>query len=187
MTRALFQPIQLRDVTLDNRIVVSPMCQYSATDGTMSDWHTMHLGQFAIAGAGLIVVEATGVEPEGRISLGCTGLYSDANEQAMKRVIDFCKAHGSSKIGIQLSHAGRKGSTSLPWAAKQGAVPLSEGGLTPFAPSPVPFNDKYPMPQGLDDAGLARVKQAFVGATERAARAGFDLIEIHGSHGYLIH
>lgn len=187
MTRALFQPIQLRGVTLDNRIVVSPMCQYSATDGTMSDWHVMHLGQFAVAGAGLVIAEATGVEPEGRISLGCTGLYSDANEQAMRRVIDFCRRHGPAKIGIQLSHAGRKGSTAISWAAKQGMVPPSEGGWQTVAPSPVPFNDKYPMPIGLDDAGLARVKHGFVQATQRAARAGFDLIEIHGAHGYLIH
>lgn len=187
MTRALFQPIQLRGVTLPNRIVVSPMCQYSATDGTMSDWHIMHLGQFAVSGAGLVIVEATGVEPEGRISLGCTGLYSDANEAAMKRVIDFCRQHGAAKIGIQLSHAGRKASTAIPWSPKQGMVPPSEGGWQTVAPSPLAFSDKYPMPVGLDDAGLARVKRGFVQATERAARAGFDVIEIHGAHGYLIH
>jgi len=182
----LFSPIQVGGLSLANRVMVSPMCQYSASDGTMSDWHIMHLGQFAVSGPGIVFVEATGVEAEGRISPGCTGLYSDANEAAMARVIAFCRAHGQSKIGIQLAHAGRKGSTHIPWQGS-GAVEPDKGGWTPSAPSAVPFGPKYPMPHALDEAGLARVKAAFVQATRRADRAGFDAIEVHGAHGYLLH
>ncbi len=186
MTSKLFSAIALRGVELSNRIVVSPMCQYSATDGTMSDWHIMHLGQFAAAGAGLIFVEATGVEAAGRISPGCAGLYSDENEAAMARVVAFCRQHGTSKIGIQLGHAGRKASMSVPWG-KGGAVPPQEGGWQTFAPSAVAFASTYTMPTALDTEGLARVKAAFVQATQRAHRVGYDVIEIHAAHGYLLH
>ena len=186
MTSKLFSSIELRGLALANRIMVSPMCQYSATDGTMSDWHIMHLGQFAVGGAGIVFVEATGVEPEGRISPGCTGLYSDANEQAMTRVVEFCRRHGEAKIGIQLAHAGRKASTHIPWQGS-GAVAPEDGGWQPVAPSAVAFGPKYAMPRALDEAGLAGVKRGFVQATKRAQRAGFDAIEIHGAHGYLLH
>ncbi len=186
MTSKLFSPISLRGVELPNRIVVSPMCQYSATDGTMSDWHTMHLGQFAVGGAGLIIVEATGVEPAGRISPGCTGLYSDENEAAMARVVAFCREHGVAKMGVQLGHAGRKASTNVPWKRGRAVTP-DMGGWETFAPSALPFSTDYTMPTALDTDGLARVKAAFVQATQRADRAGFDVIEIHGAHGYLMH
>ena len=186
MTSKLFSPIALRGIELPNRIVVSPMCQYSATDGTMSDWHIMHLGQFAVGGAGLILVEATGVEAAGRISPGCTGLYSDENEAAMSRVVAFCRQHGAARMGIQLGHAGRKASTSVPWG-KGGAVPPEQGGWQTFAPSALAFSPSYTMPAALDADGLARVKAAFVQATQRAHRVGFDVIEIHGAHGYLMH
>jgi 2,4-dienoyl-CoA reductase-like NADH-dependent reductase (Old Yellow Enzyme family) len=182
----LFSPIALGGVAIPNRIVVSPMCQYSATDGTMSDWHLMHLGQFAVGGAGLIFVEATGVEAEGRISPGCTGLYSDANEAAMKRVVAFCRQQGIAKMGIQLGHAGRKASTRVSWERGPALTP-AEGGWETSAPSALAFNSNYTTPKALDSDGLARVKAAFVQATQRADRAGFDVIEIHGAHGYLIH
>lgn len=182
----LFSPIKLGGVAVPNRIVVSPMCQYSATDGTMSDWHIMHLGQFAVGGAGLIIAEATGVEAAGRISPGCAGLYSDANEAAMKRVVDFCRRHGAAKIGVQLSHSGRKGSTREPWNRGPAFTP-AEGGWETFAPSAVAFNQGYTTPRALDGEGLERIKAAFVQATQRADRAGFDAIEIHGAHGYLLH
>jgi 2,4-dienoyl-CoA reductase-like NADH-dependent reductase (Old Yellow Enzyme family) len=182
----LFSPITLGGVTIPNRIAVSPMCQYSATDGTMSDWHIMHLGQFAVGGAGLIFVEATGVEAAGRISPGCTGLYSDANEAAMARVVAFCREHGHARMGIQLGHAGRKASTRVPWE-RGPALTSAEGGWETSAPSALAFNPNYTTPKALDADGLARVKAAFVQATHRANRAGFDVIEIHGAHGYLIH
>ena len=182
----LFSPNALGGVAIPNRIVVSPMCQYSATDGTMSDWHLMHLGQFAVGGAGLIFVEATGVEAEGRISPGCTGLYSDANEAAMKRVVAFCRQQGIAKMGIQLGHAGRKASTRVSWERGPALTP-AEGGWETSAPSALAFNSNYTTPKALDSDGLARVKAAFVQATQRADRAGFDVIEIHGAHGYLIH
>ena len=182
----LFSPISLRGVDLANRIVVSPMCQYSAVDGTMTDWHTMHLGQFAVGGAGLIIVEATGVEPQGRITPGCTGLYSDANEAAMARVVAFCRQHGIAKMGIQLGHAGRKASTRAPWDRGPALQP-NEGGWETSAPSALAFAPTYTTPKAIDTDGLARIKAAFVQATHRADRAGFDVIEIHGAHGYLMH
>jgi len=182
----LFSPIALGGVAIPNRIAVSPMCQYSATDGTMGDWHIMHLGQFAVSGAGLIFVEATGVEAAGRISPGCTGLYSDDNEAAMKRVVAFCRQHGIAKMGIQLGHAGRKASTRVSWDRGPALMP-ADGGWETSAPSALAFNPNYTTPTALDADGLARVKDAFVQATQRADRAGFDVIEIHGAHGYLIH
>jgi len=182
----LFSPIALGGVAIANRIVVSPMCQYSAADGTMSDWHIMHLGQFAVSGAGLIFVEATGVEAAGRISPGCTGLYSDENEAAMTRVVAFCRQHGIATMGIQLGHAGRKASTRVPWERGPALTP-ADGGWETWAPSALAFNPNYTTPKSLDSDGLARVKEAFVQATQRADRAGFDVIEIHGAHGYLIH
>ncbi len=187
MPSHLFSPIRIRSLELANRIVVAPMCQYSADDGDMNDWHLMHLGQFAVSGAALVFVEATGVEAAGRISPGCVGLYSDANEAAMGRVVEFFRDYGNARIGIQLAHAGRKASTSVPW---RGHAPLADNDPSAWrtsAPSACPFADGWPTPVALDDAGLERVKQAFVDAASRAARIGFDAIEIHSAHGYLLH
>ena len=182
----LFSPAQLGSLTLDNRIVVAPMCQYSAIDGTMTDWHLMHLGQFAVGGAGLVLVEASGVEADGRITPGCPGLYNDDNEAAMARVIKFFRDHGAAKIGIQLAHAGRKASADLPW---NGGTALTEenGAWETSAPSALPYADGWHTPTALSDQGLERIKQAFVLATERAVRLGFDVIEVHAAHGYLLH
>ncbi len=186
MPSQLFTPIKLRNLELANRIVVAPMCQYSAADGTVGDWHVMHLGQFAVSGAGLLFVEATGVEPEGRITHGCVGLWSDENEAALKHVVEFCKRHGNVPIGIQLAHAGRKASTNLPW---KGGKPLSrdEGAWQTVAPSAVPFFDGWHTPIAADDAALVRIKKAFVDAAKRSERIGFEVMEIHSAHGYLLH
>jgi NADPH2 dehydrogenase len=180
----LFDPITLRGVTAPNRIVVSPMCQYSAVDGSATDWHVMHLGQFATGGAGIVFTEATAVSPEGRITPACLGLYSEANERALAPAIKLMREHGDSLIGIQLAHAGRKAGTAPPW---QGGKPLSlQQSWRPVGPSAVPFNDGWQAPIALDAAGMAKVKADFVLATERALRLGFHLIEVHGAHGYLI-
>lgn len=186
MTSRLFSPITLRGLTLPNRIVVSPMCQYSAVDGTVGDWHIMHLGQFAVGGAGLVMVEASGVEAAGRISPGCVGLYSDDNEAALARVIKFCREHSNAKIAIQLAHAGRKASVAVPWKGGASLTPET-GAWQTYGPSAVPFAPGWHTPQALDTAGLARIKAAFVQAAERAARLGFDLVELHAAHGYLMH
>ncbi|MBU2533242.1 MAG: NADH:flavin oxidoreductase/NADH oxidase [Alphaproteobacteria bacterium] len=186
MASKLFSPVKLRDLDVPNRIVVAPMCQYSAHNGSANDWHLMHLGQFAVSGVGLILVEASGVEPEGRITPGCVGIYSDENEEGLARVIHFVRNYGHSKIGIQLGHAGRKASAKLPW---QGGTALSaeEGAWQTVAPSPIPYAPGWHTPEALGDNSLARVRQAFVQATERAARLDFDVIEIHSAHGYLLH
>jgi len=186
MNPALFTPFKLRELTLPNRIVVSPMCQYICEDGNANDWHLMHLGQFCMGAAGLVITEATHVSPEGRISPRCLGLYDDANEAALQRVVDFCRKHGVAKLGIQLAHAGRKGSTHPPGA---GGKPLTarEGAWTTLAPSALPFADGWHIPKALDADGLLRVKQQFVDAARRAARLGFDLAELHIGHGYLLH
>jgi 2,4-dienoyl-CoA reductase-like NADH-dependent reductase (Old Yellow Enzyme family) len=182
----LFAPIRLGGITLPNRIVVSPMCQYSAKEGRMTDWHLMHLGQFACSGAGLFMVEATGVTPEGRITHGCTGLYDDATEQAMARAVQVYRSITRNPIGIQLAHAGRKASTHPPFA---GGKPLGpdEAPWRTVAPSPIPFADGWHVPHELSAADLVLVKDAFVKATARAARMGFDVVELHSSHGYLLH
>lgn len=186
MTSKLFSPIPLRGLEVANRIVVAPMCQYSAHDGTPNDWHLMHLGQFAVGGVGLILVEASGVEPEGRITPGCTGLYSDENEEGMARIIRFVREYGHAKIGIQLGHAGRKASAKVPW---QGGTALSveEGAWQTVAPSALPYAPGWHTPEALGDNSLARVRQAYVQATERAVRLDFDCIELHSAHGYLLH
>lgn len=182
----LFTPIQLGGVTLPNRIVVAPMCQYSAVDGTMTDWHLIHLGSMAVSGAGLTVVEATGVTREGRISHGCTGLYSDENEAAMKRVVDAYRRISRSPIGVQLGHAGRKASTQVPWL---GGKPLAAG-ESPWqtlAPSAIPFGDGWHLPRAAEADDMRRLVDAFASAAARAARAGFDVVELHAAHGYLLH
>jgi 2,4-dienoyl-CoA reductase-like NADH-dependent reductase (Old Yellow Enzyme family) len=186
MGSALFSPFTMRGLTLENRVVVSPMCQYSAVDGTAQDWHLVHLGQYALSGVGLLIAEATAVEPRGRITPQCLGLYSDANAAALKRVLDFCRAHGTVKLGVQLAHAGRKASAHRPW---EGRHPLGadEGAWQTVSSSDLPHDEGWPRPLALDDTEMQHVKAAFVSATERAERAGFDLIEVHSAHGYLLH
>ncbi|MCL4189098.1 MAG: NADH:flavin oxidoreductase/NADH oxidase [Rhodobacteraceae bacterium] len=186
MPSLLFTPLDAGGMTVPNRIVVAPMCQYTATDGVPGDWHLVHLGQFAQSGPGLILVEATGVEPEGRITPGCTGLWSDAQEAAFARIVAFCRQVGGARIGIQLGHAGRKGSTAAPWEGG-GVVPAEAGGWRVPAPSAVPYLPGWPVPEELDRAGLARIRDAFAAAARRAARAGFDVVELHAAHGYLLH
>lgn len=180
----LFAPLRLRSLELENRVVVSPMCQYSAVDGTVGDWHLVHLGSRAVGGAGLVIAEMTDVAPEGRITLGCAGMYSDAHERAWKRIVDFVHAHSRAKIGVQLAHAGRKGSCNLPW---EGDDPLRDArAWETLAPSAVPFDTHWPAPRAMTRADMQRVCDAFVAATQRAARAGFDLAELHCAHGYLL-
>ena len=181
----LFDPLTLAGLTLANRIVVSPMCQYSAQDGIANDWHLAHLGQFAISGAGLVMTEATHVSAAGRITPGCLGLWSDVHEQALAGIVAYFRRFGGSPIGIQLAHAGRKGSAHVPWEGGK-PLPASEAWNT-LAPSAVAYDDDCPAPQALDLAGLAEVKAEFVAATIRAARLGFDLAELHMAHGYLAH
>lgn len=181
----LFSPLQIGAVTLANRIVVSPMCEYSSADGFASDWHLVHLGSRAVGGAGLVFTEATAVAAEGRISPADLGLWKDEQIAPLRRVTEFLHARGA-HAGIQLAHAGRKASTQVPWQG-EGAVAPDAGGWTEVvAPSAIPFSPTYPRPQEVDRAGMARVKQAFRAAAERADRAGFDVIEIHAAHGYLL-
>lgn len=182
----LFTPLELRDITLPNRIVISPMCQYSAVNGEATPWHLVHLGSLALSGAGMLCLEATAVEPDGRISLLDLGLYNDATEAALKPVLAFIREHSPIPVAIQLGHAGRKASVRAPFEG--GALlPMEEGGWITHAPSAIPFKEAERTPIALDEAGLARVRTAFVDATKRAARLGFDAIELHGAHGYLLH
>jgi 2,4-dienoyl-CoA reductase-like NADH-dependent reductase (Old Yellow Enzyme family) len=162
------------------------MCQYSAIEGAASDWHVIHLGHLALSGAGLLVIEATAVEPEGRISPADLGLWSDATEAALKDVLKKIRQYSSMPIAIQLAHAGRKASTNVPWAGGR-TIPLEKGGWRTFAPSPVPYDAEDPAPIALDHAGLQRVLRAFVSTAQRAHRLGLDAIEIHAAHGYLLH
>ena len=186
MSNPLFTPFPMRDVTLANRVVVSPMCQYNSADGAANDWHLMHLGQYAIGAGALIFTEATAVSPVGRISPRCLGLYSDDCERELKRVIDFCKEYGVAEMGIQIAHAGRKASTHPPL---DGGAPLKadEGAWETVAPSALAYADGWHTPKALDEAGLAEVKQQFVDASVRAARVGFTVNELHVGHGYLLH
>ena len=186
----LFSPVELGGVTLPNRIVVSPMCQYAAIDGSAQPWHHVHYGMLAMSGAGLLCFEATHVERDGRITQGCAGMYSDENEVALKPVVDWARAWMPTvKLGIQLGHAGRKASAQRPW---KGGGPLTQADApdlpwTTFSASAVAYDTKWHTPLALDDVGLKRVKQAFVDATVRSLRLGFDVIELHGAHGYLLH
>jgi 2,4-dienoyl-CoA reductase-like NADH-dependent reductase (Old Yellow Enzyme family) len=176
----------MRDLTLDNRIVVSPMCQYSAVEGTAQDWHLVHLGQFALSGVGILFTEATAVEPRGRITPQCLGLYCDENEVALKRVVAFCRQHGGAKLGIQLAHAGRKASTHRPWEGRHPLAPDEDAWQT-VSSSTLPHDHDWPPPVALDRVDMNRIKAAFVAAVERTERIGFDLIECHAAHGYLLH
>ncbi|HEX6549409.1 MAG TPA: NADH:flavin oxidoreductase/NADH oxidase [Gammaproteobacteria bacterium] len=183
----LFSPLKLGPLTLRNRIMVAPMCQYSAEDGRASDWHMIHLGHLALSGAGVMLTEATAVEPEGRISPDDLGLYSDDTESALARVIQAIRKYSAIKLGVQLAHAGRKASTRVPWEGGGQIKPDEPHGWQPFAPSPLPFAQGEVPPRALDTAGMAHVKQAFVDAAKRAHRLGVDLIEVHSAHGYLLH
>jgi 2,4-dienoyl-CoA reductase-like NADH-dependent reductase (Old Yellow Enzyme family) len=182
----LVSPIEIGGITLPNRIVVSPMCQYSADDGSMSDWHVVHLGTFACSGAGLFVVEKTNVTREGRITHGCTGLYSDANETAMARAVRVYRGITKNPIGIQIGHAGRKASSHPPF---KGGKPLGpdESPWPTVAPSPIPYGEGWHTPHELTKEELTRLIDSYVAAVERAKRIGFDVVELHSAHGYLLH
>lgn len=186
MTSQLFTPYALGGLTLPNRIVIAPMCQYSAANGVVGDWHLMHLGNLSHSGAGLLIAEATAVSPEGRISDRCPGLWDDATESGWARVMAGIRQYSAMPIGIQLAHAGRKGGCAAPWlGGKQ--LPLSEGGWFNVAPSAIPFDPSDAAPQALDAAGIKRLVQAFADAARRADRLGFDAVELHAAHGYLMH
>ena len=186
MPGVLFSPIELGGVTLPNRIVISPMCQYSADDGCMNDWHFIHLGHLAYSGAGLLMVEATHVTREGRITHGCTGLYSEHNEASIKRVIDACRRLTKHPIGIQIGHAGRKASSQVPWEGREW-LRAGESPWQTVAPSPIPFGEGWHVPHELSSSEIRSILEAFVGATLRARRLGFDVLELHSAHGYLLH
>jgi 2,4-dienoyl-CoA reductase-like NADH-dependent reductase (Old Yellow Enzyme family) len=182
----LFSPISLGSLSLANRIAIAPMCQYSANNGEASDWHQIHLGSLALSGAGILFIEATAVEPEGRISPGDLGLWSDATEKALAQALAKIRPYSSMPIAIQLAHAGRKASSQVPWDGGQ-LIPVAQGGWLTSAPSAIPHNTNEEAPLALDMAGLARVRKAFAGAAARAARIGIDAIELHSAHGYLLH
>ncbi|WP_439472042.1 NADH:flavin oxidoreductase/NADH oxidase [Brevundimonas sp.] len=181
----LFTPRAVGPLTLRNRIVIAPMCQYSAIDGVPQPWHVQHLGRLAVSGAGLVIVEATGVEAAGRISPADTGLWNDDQEAAFAALISGIRTYSDTPIGIQLGHAGRKASTTPPWIGNRSVTP-EEGAWTTFAPSALPFRDDWHTPVELDEAGMQRIIDAFVSAAGRALRAGFDLVELHAAHGYLL-
>jgi anthraniloyl-CoA monooxygenase len=182
----MFAPYRLRELELPNRIVVSPMCQYSAEEGVVSDWHLVHLGSRAIGGAGLVLTEMTNVTPEGRITGGCAGLWNEAQRDAWARVVRFTKEHTRAAIGIQLAHAGRKGSCHHPWEGRDRPLRADEGAWTTLGPSALPFEPEWPAPKEMDEGDLAATREAFVAATRLAFEADFDLIELHAAHGYLL-
>jgi 2,4-dienoyl-CoA reductase-like NADH-dependent reductase (Old Yellow Enzyme family) len=182
----LLSRLSIRGVTFRNRIVMSPMCQYSATDGMANDWHLVHLGSRAVGGVALVMVEATAVTPEGRISPGDMGIWDDRHVEPLARIARFVESQGA-VAGIQIAHAGRKGSCDLPWKGGARLKTPKEGGWTVVAPSPIPFADGDPSPVALDEAGIDQVVAAFEAAARRALDAGFRLIEIHAAHGYLLH
>jgi 2,4-dienoyl-CoA reductase-like NADH-dependent reductase (Old Yellow Enzyme family) len=181
----LFQPLQLRGLTLPNRIAVSPMCQYQAEDGLANDWHLVHYGGLAQGGAGLILTEAAAVLPEGRISPNDLGLWNMAQAEGLARLVHFIKSQGAVP-GIQLAHAGRKASNPAPWKGS-GSLPPAAGGWTPVAPSALPFDTGWTVPTALDEAGILAIIEAFMDAARKALAAGFQVIEIHAAHGYLLH
>ena len=182
----LFSPFTLGKLILSNRIVVSPMCQYSAQDGQASDWHLIHLGHMALSGAGLLFIEATAVSPEGRISPGDLGLWSNQTEAALERVIKSIRHYSDIPIGMQLAHAGRKASTQVPWHGGQ-AISPDKGGWQTVAPSALPFAAGGAQPLALDEAGLGQIRNDYASTAQRAHRLGLDAIELHAAHGYLLH
>jgi 2,4-dienoyl-CoA reductase-like NADH-dependent reductase (Old Yellow Enzyme family) len=182
----LFTPIDLGGITLPNRIVVSPMCQYSADDGCMNDWHFVHLSHLAYCGAGLLMVEATHVTREGRITHHCTGLYSEHNEASIKRVIDNCRRLTKNPIGLQIGHAGRKASSHVPWQGRQW-LKADQSPWETVAPSPIPYGEGWHTPRELTVDEIKELVESFAQAAHRALRIGFDLLELHSAHGYLLH
>ena len=182
----LFTPLKIRDISFRNRIAVSPMCEYSSSDGFANDWHLVHLGSRAVGGAALVLTEAAAVVPEGRITPDDLGIWSDEHIPMLSRIFRFVEAHGAVP-GVQLAHAGRKASTSAPW---KGGIPIDEsaGGWNPiFAPSPIPFDSGYQVPRELDEAGIRQIATAFAKAARRCLEAGAKVVEIHAAHGYLLH
>jgi len=183
---ALFSPIKLRGLALANRIMVAPMCQYSAENGEANDWHFTHINTLALSGAAMFCIEATHVEAIGRITPGCLGLWNDATEAALKPILASMRRHSKIAVAMQLAHAGRKGSSHRPWEGGQ-LIPVAEGGWQTVGPSAVPHKEGEAPPLALDAAGLARIRDAFVAAARRAERLGIDALELHGAHGYLLH
>ena len=186
MTSALFSPITLRGLTLNNRVVVSPMCQYASDEGSCTDWHLMHLGNLSMGAGGLVMVEMTNVSKIGRISPKCATLCTDENEAALKRVVDFCRAYGIAKLGLQIAHAGRKGSSSPPAAGGKPLAP-EDGGWETIGPSAIPYGPGWPEPRPMTADDIAQCIADHVASVQRAERIGFDIIEMHGAHGYLMH
>src|ERR1700761_1928645 len=182
----LFSPIQLRDLKLANRIMVAPMCQYSAENGEANDWHFTHVNTLALSGAAMFCFEATHVEPIGRITPGCLGLWNDATEAALRPITASVRKHSKTALAMQLAHAGRKGSSHTPWNGGQ-LIPVGEGGWQTVAPSALPQKQGEALPEALDAAGMTRIRDAFVSAAKRAERLGLDALELHAAHGYLIH
>ncbi len=183
----LFTPVTVGGLELQNRIVIAPMCQYSAVDGCMTDWHVIHLGHLALSGAGLLTIEATAVLPEGRITHADVGLWSDETEAAMGRVLESVRRWSDMPIALQLAHAGRKASTEVPWKGGAQIPPEADNGWQTVAPSPLPFEEAERPPAALDRDGLARVRDGFAAAAGRAARLGLDALQLHAAHGYLLH
>jgi 2,4-dienoyl-CoA reductase-like NADH-dependent reductase (Old Yellow Enzyme family) len=186
MVPRLFTPLQLGGITLPNRIAVSPMCQYVADDGCMNDWHSVHLGHLAYSGAGLLMLEATHVTREGRITHGCSGLYDEHNEAALSRTVSLCRRLGRSPIGIQLGHAGRKASSQVPWEGREW-LRQDQSPWQTVAPSAIPYADGWHTPHEMSLQDIKNTVTAFVSSTVRARRIGFDVAELHGAHGYLVH
>jgi len=184
---ALFTPLKIRNRELRNRIVIAPMCQYSAVDGCMTDWHVIHLGHLALSGAALLTIEATAVVPEGRITYGDTGLYDDATERAMGKVLESVRRWSDMPIALQLAHAGRKASTEVPWKGGKQIAPGAVNGWQTVSASDVPFLDSDVAPTALDREGMKRVREGFADAARRAARLDIGVVQIHGAHGYLLH
>jgi len=183
---ALFSPIKLRSLALPNRIMVAPMCQYSAENGEANDWHFTHINTLALSGAAMFCIEATHVEAIGRITPGCLGLWNDATEAALKPILASVRKHSRIAVAMQLAHAGRKGSSHTPWDGGQ-QIPLAEGGWQTEGPSAVPHKEGELAPLAHDASGLKRVRDAFVAAAKRAERLGLDALELHSAHGYLLH
>ena len=186
-TPALFQNLSLRGVALPNRIVVSPMCQYSAQDGRANDWHLQHLTSLSMSGAGTVVIEATDVERQGAFTKGCLALFTDEQERALARVVDACRTYGNAVIGMQLMHSGRKAGCNVPWVNSGKPLTAADGAWLAVGPSAIPYGPGWSTPAELDRQGLSRIRKAFADSARRAARIGIQSLELHGAHGYLLH
>jgi 2,4-dienoyl-CoA reductase-like NADH-dependent reductase (Old Yellow Enzyme family) len=186
-TAKLFTPLQVGNVELKNRILIAPMCQYSAVDGCMTDWHLIHLGSLALSGAALLTIEATAVVPEGRITYADVGLWSDETEAAIRTTLESVRRWSSMPVAIQLAHAGRKASSEVPWKGGRHLAPDDPNGWQTVSASDIPYDASWHAPTALDADGLVRVRDGFADAARRAARLGIDAVQIHGAHGYLLH